>query len=955
VQPGTANIKISFAKESIALPKATSFLNVVTIRNDGSETLNGILTVKPPDSWPLIGAKSYEISVKPGETAYYPVRAGIPKNSLGAVSYVVFAELKTDQNTYAASCYVSIQKISRWDMKVLTDNVFLSDFRPVGNFQLKLQNSGNANELIKLVFDIGALLKFKTFIEADSIMFVEMPAYSDTIMNFEVTRRNDIPYAEARALMRNWKSTSIYIKASTPEYETFSGIRVTPLESTVNNDLPEKNSPLNVDFTTFNILSQQKPRATLKIHGRVLFPESQQLQYSFGLYHLYFNPGSYKNFDLYNQLRYMLRYRDKKSSVWIGDRLGTGTLHTMTGNGIKAEYHPGDGQTVNINLIYNPFVGNIGSFAGYQTRIGRAGVNTGVTVESSNNNSKRYYTLHLGGSYNFFNYHTIRLQTATSLSFFDKGAYLAHDTATVGLAYRLSYYFNNRKVKFHIDNTNTTFTYLNNAGINRIDSDLSWKLSKKSRVIGMFYRNNYDPARYPYSFFNQGNRNINENSRLLYSYIDGNTIYQVGPQYFGTFRHYANDDMDIATTYRNYQPGMLGSVTFHIGNLRSITPSLSVNTMYISYSDDISDDGGYKISGRWQYTAGLSYYDQAFRLSAYYSSGDATEIYRSMVVNDEPIISQAVYIRPSYKRYFYQDKIRVEASYNYAYFMPSQRESAITNVRTSFFLNDGWSLFGSMNIYKNSRTDSETGRITTRSLNFLVGFRKAFDIQQPRMKYYDLVIQGFNDQNGDGKKDENEKPVSNILINMKRDPKKNKEEKVLFAETKLITDPNGEIRYQNIAEGTYDLEITPLSNMDDLFFLEGRNQQLIADGDKIQYLPLVESYKVKGKVRVERDPNSNQGRISLEGIRITATTINGSTYSVLTDKNGAFVLNLPEGSAYTVSIVNVFGDRFLLQQGSYEVRFAGNKTINIDFYFREKQREIKFDNDSQIFDFHLNR
>ncbi len=949
------DVEVSFAKKSMTLPEATTVFNIVSVTNPGKETLKGSLFIRLPDSWPVIGAQVFDVSVLPGEKAFFPVRAGVPKNATGGVSYVMYAELNTSKKSYNASSYVSVQKKSKWEMKVLNSNVYLSEFRPVGNFGLKLENKGNSSELIKLDFDIGALLKFKTFIEADSVMFVELPAYSDTTMNFEVFRRKDLSYAENRALLRNWRATSVYIKASTVDDQAYSGVRFTPLESEVVNDMPMRNSPLNVDFTTYNLLSQQRLKASLKVHGKILFPDDQVMQYSFGMYNLYFNPQSYRNFDLYQQLRYMVRYNDRKSSIWIGDRLGVGNLHSMTGSGVKAEYSVSQDQLVTMNLIYNPYGGSIGTFAGYSRMIGKVNVNTGVTLERSNHDINDFYTFHLGGAYHFLRYHTLRLETASSFSSFSKSSYLQHDTTTLGFAYRLSYYFNNRKFRFHVDNMNTEMTYLNNSGINRIEGDLDYKINPSSRLLGMYYRNNYNPSHYPYNFYYPHNTNINENGRLLYVISNGNVIYQAGPRYLSITRNNFTGNSGTATSYKNYQPGLIGSVTFRLGGMRSITPNLSVSTMYVTYQDGAGAENVRQISGKWQYTAGLSYYDQAFRLSAYYTSGDATEIYRDLVVDDNPVISQAVYIRPSYERYFSRDRIKLNASYSYSYFMPSQRENTIASVMGSFSLKDGWNLYSSLNIYKNSRMDTETGRISTRSLNVMAGFRKAFDVQQPRMKYYDMLIEGFNDEDGDGVKDDNEKPVSNILINLKRDPDKNQNDKAGFAETRLITNPNGEIRYRNIPEGTYDLEITPLSNMEDLYFLEGRNQEMVAGKDRIHYLPLVESYKVKGKVIVSRDPNSNVGRISLEGIRVTATSPTGSVYSVLTGQNGSYILNLPRADVYTVSIFNVFGERFVLRQPSFEVQFMQNKTVQIDFRFDEIKREIKFDNGKPLFEFHLNK
>ncbi|MEZ5069776.1 MAG: hypothetical protein R2751_02110 [Bacteroidales bacterium] len=111
------------------------------------------------------------------------------------------------------------------------------------------------------------------------------------------------------------------------------------------------------------------------------------------------------------------------------------------------------------------------------------------------------------------------------------------------------------------------------------------------------------------------------------------------------------------------------------------------------------------------------------------------------------------------------------------------------NLTSDFFLQNSWNFYLSFNVYQVSRTDADVGRVTTRDVNLMVGMRKAFDIQQPRLAYYDLTIVGFNDLDGDGVKDDNEKPISNVLINISRDPDKNMDDKTGFAETNMITDP----------------------------------------------------------------------------------------------------------------------------------------------------------------------
>ena len=169
----------------------------------------------------------------------------------------------------------------------------------------------------------------------------------------------------------------------------------------------------------------------------------------------------------------------------------------------------------------------------------------------------------------------------------------------------------------------------------------------------------------------------------------------------------------------------------------------------------------------------------------------------------------------------------------------------LVNLTSEFYLKKGMNIYTSFNLYKTTRNDSEVGTIVNRSLNVMVGIRKAFDVQQPKYKHHDLRMVGFNDQDGDRKKGPNEKPVSNILVNISRDPLKNEKKKTGFSEITMITDPNGEVFYGKIPEGVYDLKLTPLSGLEDRFFLQGDKQTLVVSEDTEYLLPLIESNTVK--------------------------------------------------------------------------------------------------------------
>jgi hypothetical protein len=949
-------VRFEFVKGDIELSSSGSFFNVIRLENRSEEEFSGAIRITAPDGWHLIGGGAAEIDLWPGEEKLIPFRISVPPGVLGGISYTINAELRSEDQYYDyTTAYVSIAPVSKWDFKIDSKNIYLSDFKPQGDFVVRLSNKGNTNEMIKLRLNTGDLLEYVNPLQNDSLLFVELPAFRDTMIRFSVRERTGLSYAEERTLINNWRASSIILTASTPEQSRSAGIRVSPLESQLLQDRRYTNSPLNIDLSLNNLLSSQMPKMGLKVNGRILFPESQQLQYNVGLTNIYFNQERNSNFDLYRQLRFRLNYSDKSTSVEMGDRMGTGELHTLNGQGIRAQHTLNDNSTFFLNVANNPNSKNIGVHTGYSRSIKGVALKSAVTFESKMNTTDSHFSYLLGGSFGFLRYHKVRINTATSVSKFGSGPLLQSDTTTVGFAYRLSYNYTRERFYIRLDNTNSRLSYLRNSGANRMNIRSVYKMKEGSLIKGNYYRNSYIATKYPYNFFFQGNENINGNGNIYYSLNKGNIIYSVGPSFSNSVRKYFNPSDGFLTVYRNLQPGLFGSVAFRTGSLQSIIPYIRLNSMFVEYFSEDPAFEPFKISGLIQYTAGLSYYDAAFKLSAYFSSGESSDIYRSVVVEQDPEVNQSFHLRPYYERFFKRETIRVSGYLNYSYYLPSMRENTIFNLTSDFYLSDGWRIFVSFNLYRAVRVDEEAGRVAMRDINMLTGIRKSFDIQQPGLKYYDLTIVGFNDQNGNGVKDSNEKPIPNVLIQITRDLKKNLVQQSGFSEISLITDPNGEIYYERIPEGLYKLNITALSNLEDLFFLNGENQEMEVHGDMIHYLPLVESYRIKGRVIVDRDPNSNEGKINLEGIRITAVSENGETYSALTDSYGSYVLSLPRATNYEVTIYNVFGERFVLEQGRFKVQFSANKTINLDFKFTEKRRQMQYREGEQFFDFNLRR
>lgn len=945
---------LRFLAAETRLHRPGTCFNVLEITNKHDETIQGIVRLGYPEQWQIIGPDADTLELAPGASRRIPVRITMPPDILGGISYVIAGEFFGDQIYAYNSTYISIKRKSRWDMYLTHSEVFLSEFKPQGEVGIRLSNSGNSAELIKLKFDPGRLVELRDKPEADSFLYVDLPAHRDTLLMLGLTRRKDMTHAEERALMRNWRASTMSIEASTLDRSIQAAVRATSLESEEINKKPLLQAPLNLELFQYNLLSQQPKKLTAKAFGTVLFPEDQMLDYFVGYYNLFYEPELNRNQELLDHIRYNIRYRDPRSEVRISDRLGVGTLHTLSGRGISAQHDFENAGQMRLNVIQNPYAKDFGGFIGYAGNIKDINLNGGLTAEGTTDQRYGHYSVHMGSTFNLGRRHYFDLKTVGSLSQFAASRYLISDTTLLGFAYQAFYRYKGKKLQVSAMSNNNLHTYTRNSGINRSYLTADYQLKPHVLLKSHYYRSRYSSTKYPYNFAYPEDANINENARILAAFSRGNKTFQVGPRYEGTVRENYSPISESRSRFVNYQPGILGMITFRLDGMRSISPNASFNTMFYNYDTNASEEvAGFE--HRWTYSVGINYYDRAFKLNALYTTGSSSDIYRDVVIGGEDALNQAIHIRPHYERYFLDDELRLTVFANYSYYMPSQRSNIMLNFTGRYTLNRTWNIFTSVNAFRISRIDAQIGRINSDDMNLVVGVRKTFDIQQPRLGYYNLTLVGFNDLDGDGRKSEDEKPISNVLVNISRDESRSREKQSGFAEINLISDPQGEIYYEKIPEGTYNLTLIPLDKMSALFFLDGNKQSIKISQDMVYYLPLVENYKIRGRVYIQRDPNSNEGNVSPEGIKVSALADNGEVYSALTDGYGSYVLNVPKTHTYEVTVYNVLGEKFRLEREAYTVQFMEHRTIQLDFRFIEARRGIRFNESEQFFQFNLDQ
>lgn len=941
------DISINFIKEHISQTPDSLYFNVIKIDNNSTSRISGILTITLPSGFQLISQNNTTLNIEANQSYYFPIRASIPTEVEGDKSYLIVADFKSNNKIYSKNNYIEIPGQRKWKMYIEQKSFYVSEYNQIADLGIHLQNRGNTTEMIKLDFKVGHFLDVIDLADKQDYLYIELPPHVDTLMKFPIRYIGN--YDNNSEYNNIWKESAITIKSSNQIYQRTDHIYVNEMESQFVNYKDQRETPLNLELQLNNLLSGSPARYNASVFGTILFPEARELSYQFTGRNFMFAPYSEQNLSLEQNGYYDIRYRDKTKFLELGSQIGNYSLHNIYGRGLKGEINPDRKNKFNFAIIQGRFRPNYAGSVMYSRKFQKSlSANIGLTYEDNNSINYDAFSLQLGGGFSFLKHHSLGIQLLLSQTHFNdinNNPLSPQDTSTLGLSYQIYYALRFQNFNFRISNTNSLNNYITNSNNNRWNAYGNYKISDKINANLIYDRSKILSTRYPERFTKDANYNINDVGRLIFGYsASRNIYYMLGPIYNGIYQRTYNPNNSYLSDYKNVYYALNFSTRFRLSRNRSITPNINIGLSNASFSNtDPNLPQLIEKKNVKSIRVGINYYSKIIRLNAYYNNGLAAVSQQQLLFDGDWINSESIQIRPQIEKFFMNNTIRISSYVNYIYRMPSGRESINLNLSLSFYLKQGWTFYGSSNIYTSSRNDTEIGRVTNRNFSVFIGIKKSFDIAQPRIKYYDYDFVFYHDEDGNKKLDENERVIPNMMMKLQRD-RDIEQKKSNFVEMDLVSNAEGTISYKNLPEGHYKTSLESLDNLEDLYILNGKDQNITVSEDKTYYIPLTESYKVIGQIKLKRDPNSNEGKIDLSNIRITAQSKAGGSFSVLSDSKGGFILSIPQAGSYNVSINEVLGDNFSLEKSEYTVDFNGIKRIVIDFVFVEKERGINFNN-----------
>lgn len=939
-------IQLIFSKPVVNQSVDDIYFNILKIRNSSSKDIKGSLNFNLPQNFKLIVSSDSLITIPANQEKFIPIRVSIFKGSEGDKNYLIVADFKYDNKVVSQNSYLSIIGTRNWDMNVAQRKQYVNTYNTISDVDINFTNKGNTLELIKVDIDAGGLLDLVNYQRNSVSFYIELKPNSDTLISLPVKYRVE---TENSDLSNYWRESTVSVRGSNQVNTRTARVFVDKIESEFYNFKDQRATPLNFEFQVYNIISGSPERFNASVFGTVQFKNYRELSYQLTAQNLLFKSFNEQDFRYQNNTYFNVLYTDENKRIEVGSQIGNNTLHQVFGEGIRSEYRITKKDRIDFAIIKNRFIEDYGISAMYYRNLFTfLNVNVGTTYENNKANDYNAYSIHAGTNVSFLRHHSIGVKlTGTKTDF--KNLSLSNsslkDTSNLGLSYRAFYNLRYRKLNVRISNTNTLNNYIRNSNFNRWDINGSYRFSD-SFTSNLFYnRTKIISNSYPYRFEGNSNYNINDVGRINFGYSFTRDVYLMfGSVVNSLFQRMYPSGVNYYSNYYNQHISAFFATRIKIIGNQSLTPSVSYGFSSAQYQEnnplnpiDLSK------SNNKSFRFGITYYSKMFRVNAFYNNGLSVVSRQQLLYDDAWVNSQTVQVRPQFEKFYYDGKIKLSSFVNYLYSLPSGRESISFNLSLNFFLNDGWTIYAANNIYSTSRNDVDLGRINNRVYNIFVGLRKSFDIPQPRNKYYDYDIIFFHDKNGDNIQNENERGIPNMLVDIKRDNQGDRMSSN-FVETQLISDIDGKVTYKNLPEGKYSTTVTSLDNLEDIYVLDGSEIEFEANNNLTKFIPLTETYKVVGKIIIQRDENSQEGKIDISNIRVTAQSDKGESYSALTDNNGGFILSIPKPGKFNVFINNVLGDYFTLEKSEFTIDFNEVKRVNIDFVFHEKKRGINFNN-----------
>ncbi|MEZ4773676.1 MAG: hypothetical protein R3D00_10885 [Bacteroidia bacterium] len=947
-------IETGFVKSGEELPPGVMFFNVFKLKNHGEQTLEFEVKYDIPNQCKMIlqDADMGKIILKPGESRFIPIRVSFPTDAQGGIVYPVVAHLeKADGKTLGkpVTTEVTYQKVSKWRITTpLSKTYSSSNSDEYTSVFFTLYNQGNTLEKISMDFQLGALLEMEESVNNGYILSFGLRPSTDTTIEARI-RCKAYGEEESPGDRNRLRLITKSLGSETSEELT---VIFESIKDSYRLKLNEAESPLIITLNQSDLLNAETS-TNINFSGNILLKGEREINYIAEFQNSLFsgNPNSASKM-LWKNARIMAEYRDQEDFYRLGDVSG-GIGVSASGRGISVGRMIGNTKITGTlaSNVRNP---NWGAALSLKRKVGdNLQVLGALTYKQDKEAHTKLYAPSAG-----FNLNTGRagksqylsfVTTATKMSTYGRGI---KPIDKQGIGYQLNYNASIGDLKIGLKNTYATRDYQGNgAGVFQVDGEAAYKFVNNSNI------------KFTYSGISSGSEDRSDDGEILvnnkqttqkialgYNFLIGGKIpiaLAAGMDNMNLERDIYSLDTTIAFGTRNTRFAAGTMIKSKNNSDVSFSPSIQIGMTQITDANDLENmsatsfiqaKAGFRanlkngsISADYQYAPGLPTAQAAYEQEK------------------ESVYSKTVGLGTSYGWELVPKSLLLDVSGNASYNVDEKLLQSTLNSSLRYEREDGWNFKMGVNLNPARFFKRQDGASTTLSelASFSFGAQKVFDVPQPRLKYYTLMVVFFKDYNGNKQLERELEPgVGNVMVEIERaeEPVETEEgvKIVKYNPPGIMADQTGTVSFFRVPEGHYLLGLTELFAPMQYTNMSGADLEVTMNKHITLYVPYSKSVTIVGKVEITRDKYSRIHGITPSNIRVTVKDKNGDYYYSLTDERGNYVITVPYSEHYVVSMKNVLGDKFDLPDSDQEFDVTDEIRFEVNFHFKEKGRSVNF-------------
>jgi hypothetical protein len=921
---------VTFLKPEIHQKAGDLSFNIIKAVN----RTDSAVRIKPyivfPQDWALFSAPYDDTLVNPHDSISLIYRFKLPENLSSELNYDVIFRAYSQKNQLLAesSCKVFPEPIHNWDMYSTNNRIFFPPRKDMTSFSLKIENKGNTTESVDLLLANDKKIEVSSTGDWKPGEKIVLDPFQDTLLNFSAKYVNPDD--------RVFDLSKLQIQATAGDKMVQRPLMIERYSDVYAPFIIDRTLPHMVEAGIRTFSRNQNVLPFIKARGVSSFKNQSTFFYNFNYYSITGNENfisnTYYNF-LYN---------------WKSFKIGLGAFSSELGRNMYTR----NGLMVSNTLKITPNL-YLEAFLCQSILTHKTSIATGFSFQ------KKKIDFH--GS------------IAYDLDFAKKVK-----TGSVMLQSGLIPIFKHQNVNFNIYGYNEYHDLVKDYTLSGIAYDLSY-LVTIGEVVGIQFTNNYGSPNVPgpqMGLLNLAGRAV---------FLIGDRKKNIAVQYVNTSRKYYSYNFDGEKLPTNKLYDQYSSMIFQNNNnpdhIWEAGPSVE---SYISYRPSqtvggvVTEFRSQKI--RFEYKAniykrltvdiktGLSdihiidtretkeqRYD--FHLLGGYSFGDGYGI--SLNYDYGPMVNSGLYqfsgdaknhsinISPSASKTFLKKRLNFFLFAGFTYRFDLDYGSININPKIEAYLFRDWYLVMSGTYHYNHQ---EYPEFTNKNSYFYLecSIRKRFgksDYNKWQKGTRQLKVIMFKDDNGNGVKDEFEQGVPFVKARLVLTNTDNPNISTQFpVDITLLSNEKGQVTYNMLPTGFYDLSIIPLSDVKEYFYVNRSVEKIEVTKNSTYFVPFQKATKLTGKLVVQRQKFIKKGteNMDLKNIRITAYDNQENSYSSFTLEDGTFTIFVPGNNTYYMRMGNVFGPDFKIVKNDIPVVVTDTASEEVVFNIQEINRQVKF-------------